>query len=315
MRALRWAAVLAAAALVLPAAAAGEGDGKAGDGKAGDGAGAPAPAKPKDTRPVSGDDAAMAAIERFERDFKATDQGKKMNAMHSLAATKNDLVAKKLGTLLLHPDPEIRAGAAMCLDGQYQNVELCGEILRKAIASKKEDVAEVLMTICLSLGRIDYRPAIPDMGELALKNGDVFVKIEVMKSFRKMKDKAALLPILDLWLVNPQGYSWEGGEVKVDTGAPGDTDQKAAEAEYKKKYGHQGRKGAPPTMLKTYLQAIVEAVAAITGEKLSTPTELMRWMVAHEKELPFPLPAKVKTTLQEFEDRAARRAKQREKEK
>ncbi len=283
---------------------------------AGDDGKAPPPAEPKDgapkdgakkdPRPVSSDEAAKQAIERFDRDFKSSDMGKKMNALHSLSGTKNDLVAKKLGTLLSHPEAEIRMAAAMTLDSQYQNHAIGGELLRKFIASGKEDDDEVLINACLTLGRIDYREAIPEMGELAQKNGNIFVKIEALKSFEKMKDVKALLPILDLWLVNPQGYSWEGGEVKYDSGAAGDADQKEAERQYKAKYGNQRRRGAPPTMLKTYIQAIVEAVAAITGEKLSSPTELMKWMVDHEKELPYKLPGKVK---QAYEESEAKRAK------
>lgn len=270
----------------------------------------PADAK-KDDRPVSSDEAAKLALDRFEADFKSNDEGKKMNAIQSLGRTKNDLVTKRLGALLSHQSAEVRSAAAMILDDQYQNKPLAGEFLRKALA--KEEEPEVLITIALTLGRIAYVEAIPDMGEQLVKNANVYVKIEVLKAFAKMKDRRALLPILDLWLINPQGYDWDGGEVKVDTGASGDADQKEAERQYKAKYGNQQRKGAPPTMFKTYIQNIAEAVEKITGEKLAGPTELMKWLVAHEAELGFKLPAKVKTTLKEFEERAAKRKKNDEK--
>jgi hypothetical protein len=274
-------------------------------------AGAPAaraqdPAR-KAPPPASSDDAARAAIERFERDFASRDEGMRMNAIASLSHTKNDLVIKKLGTLLGHPNLEVRQAAAMVLDKQDTNPELAGEFLRKALL--KEDESEVRINIALALGRVNYAKAIPDMGEVLKKDGNVFVKIEILKAFGKMKDKNALLPILDLWLVNPQGYSWEGGEVTVDTGAAGDADQKEAERQYNEKYGNQQRHGAPPTMLKTFIQAICEAVHQITGQKLEKPTDLMVWMVEHEAELPFKLPGKVKTTLKEFQDRAAKKQK------
>lgn len=295
--------VLALAALLAAGGTAAAQDG----GKAPDGKGQE---KPKDDRPVSSDDAAKAAIERFERDFRTNDMGKRMNAIHSLSSTKNDLVLKKLASLLNHQDAEIRMAAAMCLDGQYQNNALAGDILRRVLANGREDDAEVLITICLTLGRIDHREAIPEMGELAKKNGNVFVKIEALKSFEKMKDVRALLPILDLWLVNPQGFSWEGGEVKYDSGAPGDHDQKEAERQYKEKYGNQQRRGAPPTMMKTYIQAICEAVTAICGEKIGKPMELMQWMARREAELPYKLPGMVKKTLKEYEERAAKKEKE-----
>jgi hypothetical protein len=271
---------------------------------------APAPTAPKKyDGPVSGDDAARAAIERFEREFKAVDQGKRMNALNSLSMTKNDLVTKKLGTLLANPDPEVRMAAASCLDSQFQNPALSGEILRKALAGKKEDEPDVLIAILQTIGRIHHPDAIPEMGELVKTHADVWVKIEALKSFGKMKDRRALLPILELWLVNPHGYSWEGGEESVDTGAPGDADQKAAEQKYKEKHKNSGRRGAPPVMLKTYIQAIADAVEKICGEKVATPTALMQWLVRHEAELGFKLPAMVRTTLKEFEERAAKRAK------
>ncbi len=262
--------------------------------------------KRKDDRPVSSDEAAKAAIDRFERDFASRDEGRRMNAIVFLAQTKNDLVTKKLGALLSNPNLEVRQAAALTLDGQYQNPDLAGELLRKALLAEEE--SEVGKNIALALGRIGYVKAIPDMGEVMKKAGDVFLKIEILKSFGKMKDRSALLPILDLWLLEPHGYSWEGGEESVDTGTPGDADQKAAEAKYKAKHKND-RRGAPPPMLKTYVQTIAETVFKITGEKLSGPTELMRWMVQHESELPFKLPAKVKTTLKEWEDRAAKRKK------
>jgi hypothetical protein len=275
--------------------------------------GAKEPAKPvvnqppKDPRPAAGDDAAKLAIERFDRDFASRDETKRFGAISSLGSTANDLVTKKLGTLLNHPNLEVRQAAASTMEDQYQNKPLAGELLRKALV--KEEEAEVLINIALALGRVPHPDAIPDMGEVLKKQGNVFVKIEILKSFGKMKDTRALIPILDLWLVNPQGYSWEGGEVKYDSGAAGDGDQKEAERQYKEKYGNQQRKGAPPTMLKTYIQAIAEAVEKITGEKLSGPTALMEWMCKHEAELPYKLPGKVKQTLKDFQDRAAKKAK------
>jgi hypothetical protein len=266
---------------------------------------APAPANPRG--PVSGDDAAKVAIDRFDRDFATSDEGRRMNAIASLGMTRNDLVAKKLGTLLYHQNLEVRQAAALVLEGQYQNPALAGELLRKALV--KENESEVLINLALALGRVPHPDAIPDMGEVMKKDENVFVKIEILKSFGKFKDTRALLPILDLWLVNPVGYSWEGGETHVDSGASGDTDQKEAERQYKEKYGGQQRKGAPPTMLKTFIQAIAEAVEKITNEKISGPTALMEWMCKHEAELPYKLPGMVKQKLKEFQDRAAKKAK------
>ncbi|MHC4820672.1 MAG: HEAT repeat domain-containing protein [Planctomycetota bacterium] len=252
----------------------------------------------KDDRPVSSDKAAKMAIDRFQRDFKTRDEGKR--------------VTKKLGQLLRHKNEVVRQGAAMALDDQYNNTELAGEILRKHMKGKEKDF-EVLITCCLSVGRLDYKGAISELGDLAEKHNNAFVKIEALKTFGKLKDKRALMPILRMWLKEPQGYSWEGGEVTVDTGAPGDKDQKEAERQYKAKYGNQHRRGGAPTMLKTYVQAIAEAVKEICGEEIEGPTQLMEWMVEHKDELGYPLPGMVKSTLKEWKDRAAKRKKQKDK--
>jgi len=280
----------------------------------------PRPGEPKkeepkkdDRPPAASDEAAKQAIARFDMDFRTSDMGKRMNALASLVRTRNDLVTDRLGKLLAHPEPEIRMAVVMVMADMKHNPEKAGEILRLMMASGKEKEDEVMLNVMLSLGNLVHVKAIDDMGEVILKHGNVFVKIEGLKAYAKMKDRAALLPILDLWLVNPQGYSWEGGEVTVDTGAPGTEDQEAAEAAYKQKYGNQQRHGAPPTMLKTYIQQIVKTVHELTGVKMENPSDLMRWMVEHEAELPFKLPGKVKTTLKEWEERAAKRKKDKEK--
>ena len=72
---------------------------------------------------------ATQAITRFDSDFRVQDTGKRMNAIHSLARTKNDLVTERLGKLLSHPDHEIRMGAAMALDSMSHNPDKAGEIL------------------------------------------------------------------------------------------------------------------------------------------------------------------------------------------
>jgi hypothetical protein len=56
-------------------------------------------------------------------------------------------------------------------------------------------------------------------------------------------------------------------------------------------------------------------VFQITGKKMNVPSDLMKWMVEHEAELPFKLPGKVKTTLKEWEERAAKKKKKDEEKK
>ncbi len=287
-----------------------DGKGPPQDGKP-DGKNAPAdpkagpPPDKKDDRGAASDEVAKAAIERFERDFAGKDEGRRVAAISNLGATRNDLVTKKLGTLLGHQDVQVRVAAAQELDGQAQNRALSGELLRKAAA--REEDAEVLIAITATLAKIQYAKAIPDMGDLALRSREFAVKLEVLKALARMKDGRALLPILDLWLVHPQAVPADaGGEVRCDPGAPGDGDGKKAEEAFRLLYGDQRRKGTPAPTLKNYLQAVADAAEKVAGERLSSPTELMQWLVRHEADLGFKLPARVAQTLKEYQDRAAK---------
>jgi hypothetical protein len=269
-----------------------------------DAKGSPPPDK-KDDHPPATDEAAKIAIERFERDFASKEEGRKLTAISNLGATRNDLVTKKLGTLLGQQDSQVRRAAAQTLDGQLQNRALSGELLRKAVA--REEDTEVVLAIVVSLGKIQYAKAVPEMGDVALKSRDLAVNLEVIRSFVKMKDARALLPVLDLWLANPVALPQDpGGEPRLDPGTPGDLDAKKAEDLFRLVFGDLPRMGSPPPTLRSYVQVLADAAEKMAGEKLSSPTDLMLWLVKHEADLGFRLPARVKQVLKEFQDRAAK---------
>ncbi len=307
---LRLALSAAAAAGLLLAAA---GAAPAQDAK---GATVPVPLRDPKLPPAASDEAARMALTRFDQDFRATDTGRKINAIAALARTKNDLVARRLaGVLATHPDPEVRGAAAMVLPDMNHDPRLAGDLLGQVLASGKENESSVLMRLADGMAKLAYGDGIPALGELCLKTSDWQLRIAILKAFGRMKDRRALLPILDLWLMEPHGYSWEGGEVHVDTGASGDTDQKEAERQYKQKYGNQHKQGAPPMMVKAYLQALVEAAYSITGVKFEKCIDLCRWMVDHEKELGYPLPGKTRSAIKQRdeEEKAAQEKKAKEK--
>jgi hypothetical protein len=61
--------------------------------------------------------------------------------------------------------------------------------------------------------------------------------------------------------------------VKVDTGAAGNKDAKAAKAKFKAKYGGRAKKSRPAAH-----EAMKKALTDITGEKFEKPEELKAWM-------------------------------------
>ena len=59
----------------------------------------------------------------------------------------------------------------------------------------------------------------------------------------------------------------------------------AAEAAWKAKYGSVQKKGKPPVMLKIYIQELCKSVGKITGEEITQPSDLRKWMEARVDEL------------------------------
>ena len=89
----------------------------------------------------------------------------------------------------------------------------------------------------------------------------------------RLKEYRALPIILEWFNYYPDGYSWSGGSVRVDTGAAGNKDAKAAKAKWKAKFGGRAKKARPLVWEK-----MVEALELITGEEFAKPEQLEKWM-------------------------------------
>ena len=121
--------------------------------------------------------------------------------------------------------------------------------------------------------------------EILKKGGDPYLLVTVVRAVGNLEDLRALPTLLELWERHPVGYSWETGEVTVDTGAPGTADQEAAEAAWKAKYGNVQKKGKPPVMFKIYIQELCKSVGKITGEEITQASDLRKWMEANIERL------------------------------
>ena len=89
----------------------------------------------------------------------------------------------------------------------------------------------------------------------------------------QLKEYRALKILLEWFNYYPDGYSWSGGSVRVDTGAAGNKDAKAAKAKWKAKYGGRKKKARPGAWEK-----LIQSLEMITGEKFEKPEELKQWM-------------------------------------
>jgi len=240
--------------------------------------------------------AAAAATQRakdqvayFNRDIKrAKDDYKFAELMNELAVTKHALVIKRIGKVMIKSKSMDRQMIAASMLAEFKKPEAirvaAGEMLVAGLGAKKMPV-DVIDSAVISIGKLKFTEAVPNLCEILRKGGDPWLLVTTVRVLGGLKDKRALPILLELWERSPVGFSWETGEVSVDTGASGTADQDAAEAAWKKKYGSVKKKGKPPVMLKVYLQEIAKAVAKITGVQMKKPAELRKWMEANRVEL------------------------------
>jgi hypothetical protein len=96
---------------------------------------------------------------------------------------------------------------------------------------------------------------------------------EMMLTCGKWKEYRALAILLEWFNFYPDGYSWSGGSVSVDTGAAGGADAAAAKAKWRAKFGARARKARPNAYEK-----LIQSLEMITGQKFEKPEELKQWM-------------------------------------
>ena len=220
---------------------------------------------------------------------KAKDASKWADLAMGVVGTQHPLAAKELGKILMRDkdlEHQMILAAAMAdfVDKEEGRV-VAGEWLHKALDKGKYET-EVIDSIVNSIGKLKYKPAVFSLCDMMKKGGDPYLMFTVVRAAGNLEDLRALPTLLGLWEKHPVGYSWETGDVSVDTGASGTADQEAAEAAWKAKYGNSMKaKGKPSVMFKLYIQELAKSVAKITGEKLGSAQALREWMEAHIDEL------------------------------
>ena len=231
-------------------------------------------------------EAEIAYFKKYEK--KAKDYTKWAELVMSVAGTQHPKAAEELGKRLLKDkDLEhqmILAAALADFTDPDESRVAAGEALHTALEKGKFDV-DVVDSIVNSIGKLRYQPAVFTLCEILKKGGDPYLLVTTVRAVGNLEDLRALPTLLELWERHPVGYSWETGEVKVDTGASGTADQEAAEAQWNAKYGNVHKKGKPPVMLKLYIQELAKSVKKIIGEDMESPSQLRTWMEQHIEQL------------------------------
>lgn len=229
-------------------------------------------------------------FEKFEKNYEdEKDIDKRMQALRYFGSWRHKKVCKELEKLWRKEKQlELLAIVAEGLGNQTPYARRAGKALvrelekRKDWASREDPEgdeelkqkleARVLAQGIRAVGSLGYREGWDDLKDFIDHNHDD-VAAAMMKICGEMKEYRALPIILEWFNYYPDGYSWTGGSVKVDTGAAGTKDQRAAKAKWKAKYGRRKKKARPMVW-----ETMVEVVEQLTGEKMSKPEELKDWM-------------------------------------
>jgi HEAT repeat protein len=174
---------------------------------------------------------------------------------------------------ILHrdPDPHVRAAAARALGNQ---IPFAKEVARGLLPLLEDDDtdAKILEALVLTLGKLEWTrdwEAICDL----ITHDDDGVVIACFEVLGKWKELRAWREIQIFWDTYPEDGKFATGGVTVDTGAAGDTDQRAAKAKWKAKYGNKAKQRPRPECV----QALKRAVKEMTGEELEKPAEFRVW--------------------------------------
>jgi hypothetical protein len=239
---------------------------------------APAGAEPAALPKIASDEEAKAAIERFKASFKGNDVAKKGTALFALAKVQHPDVSTELGKHLTNRNVELKAATAMAFADQTALPAIAGPKLVAAFPPNDGDAAW-LMTAVDGIESMKYRAGLPVLLKLLKHKNNAVVKHSLL-ALARMKDMRALDDLLAMMkeLKIDAGYSWEGGEVSVDTGAPGTADQEAAEAQYQQQYGNNGAKGrSAGRKMRDIGEVLLTAMKELTGQQFTKTATAKEW--------------------------------------
>ncbi|MHC4939902.1 MAG: hypothetical protein ACYTHK_13110 [Planctomycetota bacterium] len=234
------------------------------------------------------DEEAKAAVKEAQdafRQAKAVEE--KQEVVFMLHDVPHDLSIKQLGKFLKNKEVAIRGVAALALGGQGHNKPAAGKLLMKTYQKEKKEI-EVAIS-CLDafkeLGWYGYWPALEK--DCNGKKARSAIVIRILELLGANKDYRAIPMLLEMYKVAmPKRVTWKTGTVNVDTGTAGDADQRAAEAEFNRRYGRGGsnerRKAeakAKAFDARNFSTQIRKCAKDITGEDFETDVDLEDWWI------------------------------------
>ena len=247
------------------------------------------PEKPKPPPPHT--DAQVAPVlAAYEKDFAAKDMDMRLKAIRTLARWRHKDVLKELKRIVrVEEDLELRAAAAEGFAHQTSFPTDAARALAESLkeweklasneepkddkAEQRQKFEEHLLTAAWgSMGALGWKDGWKDLKKYIEHPSDP-VAASAITAFGKLKEYRALAPLLEWFNFYPDGVTWSGGSVSVDTGAAGGEDQAAAEAAWRARYGNRPKRARPGVV-----DALLKAVKEITGKEFSKPKELKAWM-------------------------------------
>jgi hypothetical protein len=233
------------------------------------------------------------ALAAYEKDFAAKDAkdiDARLKAIRTLARWRHKDVLKELKRIVTREeDLELRAAAAEGFTYQTSFPAEAGRALADSLkewdalarneepkdekAAQQQKFEEHLLTAAWgSVGALGWKDGWKDWKKLLEHPSDP-VATAAITAFGKLKEYRALPPLLEWFNFYPDGVTWSGGSVSVDTGADGGADQAAAEAAWRARFGARPKRARPGVV-----DALLKAVKEITGKEFTKPKELKAWM-------------------------------------
>jgi hypothetical protein len=218
----------------------------------------------------------------------------RIRAVRTFGRWRHKKVMKELKRIFEREENlELKAAAAEGLGQQTPFAKAAGEILVRGLekmegfASRQDPEGDdlllqtlesrVLVAAIRAVGDLGHKAGFDDMKGF-LEHHDDDVAGELMLTWGKLKEYRALELLLEWFNFYPDGHSWGGGSVTVDTGAAGNEDAVAAKAKWRARYGGRARKARPNAFEK-----LVQSLEMITGVKFEKPAELEQWMEDNEQ--------------------------------
>jgi hypothetical protein len=234
--------------------------------------------------PLADEAVAEEALAVFNRDFKARgykgDEKLAMKevAMRTLAGVQHPRVVDRLYRLTRDRDADIRTLAVLYLGYQRALPGYAGPLVVKAIKAQNSDAVFAMFGI-EAIESLDYRGGVPLMRALMAHKDEGVKKVAILyigdaHEWRMLEDLLKLMKELKI----DKGWKTEGHEVRYDSGAAGDADQKKAEAIYKAKYGKaKGKAKSGGRAMRDMKPVLLETMKNLTGQDFFLGASARDW--------------------------------------